>query len=166
MDLILSSVEKISDSEKIESIYMKMPVGKLSGQALDSFFEESIKYHIDIFTKKIAEYEPTNLYSAWRTIVRSIDEMINIPLELEEEKDSDLFLKLSFDIRVPKNILAFKKVAEMLETQFEQNVSERFKQFVIISHAINKTYEDRGIFQLLESGFNLAQINQVMKNLV
>lgn len=64
---------------------MKLPVGKITGEELDKLFSDSIKYHEEIFINTIAEYDPIQVYSDWRTLIRSIDEIINIAGELDTE---------------------------------------------------------------------------------
>lgn len=135
---------------------MKLPVGKLSGEQLDAFFEESMNYHIVTFFKIIEEYEPINLYSDWRTIVRSIDEIINIPLELKHQTDIDKFLQLNFDFLNQKNLPPFMEVFEIIKKNFDKNVAERFKQLALMSSAINSSYETNGIFNLQGHRLNLS----------
>lgn len=135
---------------------MKLPIGKISGQQLDDLFKEAINYHVDIFIKTISEYEPAKLYSDWRTIVRTIDEIINIPLELATKDESDKFLKLNFNFFDKQNLPPFKKVIDILEKQFENNVAERFKQIALMSNAINASYQTYGIFNQQGSGLNLS----------
>jgi hypothetical protein len=126
---------------------MKLPIGKISGQQIDDLFNQSINYHIDIFYKTIAEYEPNNLYSDWRTIIRSIEEIINIPGELDSEEECNKFLHLKFDFMDSKNLPPFKDVIDILERQFENKVAERFKQIALMSNAINMSFQMKGIFE-------------------
>lgn len=135
---------------------MKLPVGKISGEALDTLFNQAIAYHLDIFTKAIAEYEMIELYSNWRTIVRTIDELINIPLELKNDGESERFLKLKFDFLNGSNLKLFREVLDILEKRFENNVSARFQQIAMMSYAINATYQKQGIYQKTGLPLNLS----------
>ena len=135
---------------------MKLPVGKISGLQLDTLFNEVIKYHIDIYFKTISEFEHTNLYSNWRTIIRTIDEIINIPLELDNEDEIMKFLHLKFDFIANQNFDEFKDVLEILNRQFENNVSARFQQIAMMSYAIDATYQKQGIYNKQGSNLNLS----------
>lgn len=141
---------------------MKLPIGKIEGQQLEDFFKEAINYHIDIFIKTISEYEPGKLYFDWRTIVRTIDEIINIPLELDTKEESDKFLKLNFNFLDIQNLPPFEEVIDILESKFENNVAERFKQIALMSSAINASYQTQDIFNKQGSGLNLSScINSI-----
>jgi hypothetical protein len=89
---------------------MKFPVGIIKGEQLNTIFEEFIKYHIENFHKIVSEYEPKQLYSNWRSLVRSIDEIINIPMELSDENEINCFLELSFNFLDTRNQFKLKKV--------------------------------------------------------
>jgi len=125
---------------------MKLPIGKIKTEEIDEIFGESITYHIDTFYETISEYEPLSLYSNWRSIVRSIDEMINIPWELDDETEIELFLNLDFNFLNLNNLPKLKVVLDILEKRFEKNVAIRFKQLAMMCMAIDKSYETQGIF--------------------
>ncbi len=125
---------------------MKLPIGKLNKEVIDKLFTESIKYHIDTFYTTLSEYDPIHLYSHWRSIVRSIDEIINIPLELSDETEINLFLNLDFNFLDANNILKLKVVFDILEKRFEKKVAIRFQQLAMMCMAIDKSYEAQGIF--------------------
>lgn len=126
---------------------MQLPIGIISGGQLDQFFEESMKYHIDVFYKNIMEFEPAHLYSNWRSIVRSIDEIINIPLELDNTKDSERFLQLNFSFEDQSNIKSMMSVFQILEEKFDKNVAVRFQQLALMCYAIHRSYEKNGIYK-------------------
>lgn len=125
---------------------MKLPVGKILNKELDDFFEKSIKYHIDTFYKTIEEYEQKQLYSHWRSIVRSIDEIINIPCELDDEQATTNFLKLNFNFLNQTNLPKLKRVLDALEKQFDKKVAIRFQQLAMMCFAIDSSYRSHGIF--------------------
>jgi len=135
---------------------MKLPIGKLVGKQINDLFEKSIKYHIDIFYKTLEEYEPIQLYSNWRSIVRSIDELINIPLELDNEKDIQKFLDLNYNFLNKINLLPLKEVLYLLENKFDKNVSTRFLQLSMMCSSINESFKSNGIFQQQGTGLNLS----------
>jgi hypothetical protein len=125
---------------------MKLPIGKIKKEEIDKIFIESIKYHISTFYETISEYEPLCLYSHWRSIVRSIDEMINIPMELDDETEIELFLNLDFNFFDTNNLAKLKVVLDLLEKHFDKNVAIRFQQLAMMCMAIDKSYESQGIF--------------------
>lgn len=135
---------------------MKLPVGKISGEALDKLFSDSIKYHISTFLGIIAEYEPIDLFSNWRTLIRSIDEIINIPGELNSQKDSRKFLSLGFDFTKQSTQNEFGEIINLLKQQFDDSVATRFTQIALMSSVINKVYEEKGLYYRQGSGLNLA----------
>ncbi|OFX56896.1 MAG: hypothetical protein A2046_00065 [Bacteroidetes bacterium GWA2_30_7] len=135
---------------------MELPIGKISGTQLDNIFEESIKYHIDNFYKTISEYEPTQLYSNWRSIVRSIEELINIPLELSNSDEIDVFLRLNINFLDPNNLPHLKRIIELLENKFEKNIAIRFQQLTLMCSAINESYKSHGIFKQQGNKLNLS----------
>lgn len=135
---------------------MKLPVGKISGEQLNRIFEDSIKYHIEMFYKTISEYEPLELYSNWRTIIRSIDEIINIPLECDEPTFISKFLALDFNFIQSNNFPELKEVLDFLENKFEKNIAVRFQQLSMMCFATDKAYEKSGVYNMQGSGLNLS----------
>ena len=135
---------------------MKLPIGKISGKQLNDLFIESIKYHLDIFYKTIAEFEPLELYSNWRTIVRSIDEIINIPLELHNLKEKEDFLRLNFNLLNSANLPQLKVILELLEKRFNKNIAIRFQQMAMMCFAVNESFKNHGIFEQRGTDHNLS----------
>lgn len=134
----------------------KMPIGKISGDDLIKFQEDGIEYHIKMFKETIAEYEPSYLYSHWRTLVRSIDEIINIPFELKNDTDKSLYLSLDFDFFNQNNLPPFAKTVETIEKQFGDKVAMRFKQTALMCGAIDKSYKTNGIYDLQGNNLSLS----------
>lgn len=135
---------------------MKLPIGKIADIALNDFFEKSIKYHIDTFYKTIEEYEPKQLYSHWRSIVRSIDEIINIPFELDDEQETTDFLKLNFDFINQNNLPQLKNVLDTLQKQFDIKTACRFQQLAMMCYAVDALYRSQGIFQQQGNSLRLS----------
>ena len=135
---------------------MKLPIGKISGSQIDKLFEESIRYHLDTFYNTISEYEPTELYSNWRSIVRSIDEIINIPFELENSDEIQMFLGFNFNSLNPQTLHVFKAILDLLKKQFDKNVADRFQQLSMMCFAINESFKSHGIFDQQGTGLNLS----------
>ena len=133
-----------------------MPIGKISGDDLIKFQEEGIEYHIKMFKDTLADYEPSYLYSYWRTLVRSIDEIINIPFELEDNKDKVNFLNLDFDFFDSNNLPPFARTVDILEKQFGDKVAMRFKQLALMCGAIDKSYKTNGIYDLQGNKLRLS----------
>ncbi|HBS87597.1 MAG: hypothetical protein A2W91_15145 [Bacteroidetes bacterium GWF2_38_335] len=134
---------------------MKLPIGKIKKDKIDEIFVESIKYHIDTFYTTLSEYEPLHLYSHWRSIVRSIDEIINIPMELDDISEINLFLDLDFNFYDSNNLPKLKVVLDILEKRFEKNVAIRFQQLAMMCMAIDSSYEPQGIFNYLGNELRL-----------
>lgn len=136
---------------------MKLPIGKIKKVDIDLIFEKSIKTHIDTFYSTLSEYEPMHLYSNWRSIVRSIDEMINIPIELDDETEINLFLNLDFNFLNTNNLSKLEDVLNILEQRFEKKVAIRFHQLAMMCKAIDSSYESQGTFN--HQGNNLRLNN-------
>lgn len=124
---------------------MKLPIGKLQKNNIDKIFSDSIKYHLDTYYATLSEYDPIHIYSHWRSIVRSIDELINIPGELSDEGERSLFLNLDFDFLDLNNLQKFKIVFDLLEKRFEKKVALRFQQLATMCKVIDASYESQGI---------------------
>lgn len=134
---------------------MKLPIGKLKKDEIDDLFTKSIKYHLDTFYTTISDYDPKYLYSHWRSIVRSIDEIINIPMELSDETEVNLFLGLDFNFLDSSNLPKLKVVLEILENRFEKKVAIRFQQLAMMCMAIDTSYQTQGIFNQQGNGLRL-----------
>jgi len=134
---------------------MKLPIGKLKKEEINDFFTKSIKYHLDTFYATISEYNPKYLYNHWRCLVRSIDEIINIPMELSDETELTLFLELDFNFFDTNNLPKLKVVLEILENRFEKKVAIRFQQLAIMCMAIDKSYQTQRIFNQQGNGLRL-----------
>ncbi|HWJ25178.1 MAG TPA: hypothetical protein VNS32_01470 [Flavisolibacter sp.] len=141
---------------------MKLPVGKISKDEINEIFEKSIKHHVNIFYKTVSDFQPTYLYSHWRSIVRSVDEMINIPMELSEIEEIDRILNLSFNFLDPSNLPELQAVLSILKRQFGDNVATRFQQLAMMCFAIDSTYTSQGIFKNIGSNLRLnSTINTI-----
>lgn len=134
---------------------MKLPIGKLKKDEIDDLFTKSIKYHLDTFYTTISDYDPKYLYSHWRSIVRSIDEIINIPMELSDESEVNLFLGLDFNFLDSSNLPKLKVVLEILENRFEKKVAIRFQQLAMMCMAIDTSYQTQGVFNQQGNGLRL-----------
>src|SRR5690606_23832217 len=134
---------------------MKLPIGKINKNDIDIIFEKSIKYHIDTFYTTLSEYHPLHLYSHWRSIVRSIDEMINIPMELDDPSEISFFLNLDFNFLNPNNLTNLKIVLNILEKRFDKKVTIRFHQLAMMCMAIDSSYKSQGIFNHLGNNLRL-----------
>ncbi|MCF0266225.1 hypothetical protein KW868_17380 [Acinetobacter guillouiae] len=134
---------------------MNLPNGKLKKEEIDKVFSKSIKYHIDSFYTAISDYEPRQLYCHWRTLVRSIDEIINIPLELPDDNEINQFLNLNFNFSDPNNIQKLGVVLKILENRFNKNVALRFKDLAMMCMAIDISYQSIDFFSQQGNVFRL-----------
>ena len=152
----------LDTNKQLLLIQMKLPVGKISGEALDALFNQAITYQLDIYTKTIAEYQMIDLHSNWRTIIRTIDELINIAGELKDEEEIRKFLDLQFDFVTTKNFAPLKEVFDILTNRFENNVAERFQQITLISIALNTTYEKQGVYEKIGHYLKLSSTSNAI----
>tara|TARA_R110002051_G_scaffold325691_1_gene430236 strand:- start:643 stop:2154 length:1512 start_codon:yes stop_codon:yes gene_type:complete len=144
---------------------MKLPKGKISGTELDNLFKDSIEYHLTTYRDTIAEYNPELLYSHWRSIVRAIDEIINIPIELKDENEINDFLSLNFNFLQESNLPKLKKVLMNLESRFEKNVAIRFQQLAMMCFAIDSSYQSQGIFNQQGNDLRLTDTSSAISYL-
>ena len=144
---------------------MKLPTGKISGKDLDVLFENSIEYHINAYRNTIEEYNPKALFSHWRSIVRSIDEIINIPIELKEETEISSFLTLSFNFLEAENLPNLKKILTILESRFEKNVAIRFQQIALMCSAINLSNRIQSIPNYQDNDLDLSDTRSAISYL-
>lgn len=134
---------------------MKLPVGKIKRDDIAPLFEQSMTFHVDELCKVLAEYEPNQLYSHWNLLVRSIDEIINISLELDEEDEIEAFMQLDFNFMEGNNIDQLKKVLAILTDRFNADVATRFRNLALMCFAIDTSYKKQGFFDNNMVGFRL-----------
>ncbi len=128
---------------------MKLPVGTIAGNELEALFSKSIEYHIGIIRETLEPYDPVKLFKQWNLLVRSIDEIINIPLEFEGQSETEQFLSLNFDFLESSNLLQFQKVLDTITKQFDTKTAERFRNLALMSNAICKSYKITGAQYIL-----------------
>lgn len=64
----------------------KIPIGtQISGNEIDSFFNTAISNNLNDFYAVLSKYNGDILFEQWLQLIRSIDELINIPGELPEQ---------------------------------------------------------------------------------
>ena len=139
---------------------MKLPVGVLKGRELETIFGDSIVFHRDSFYATLSEYEPNQLYDQWRLLVRSIDEIINIPFELNDQAEEEAFLSLQFDLFVEENLRNFGIVLKILESRFDKGVALRFKNMVLMAGTMDKVLGGKGYFEDSGNQFSLSGVKE------
>ena len=123
---------------------MQFPVGKIVGKQIDELFQTAIKYNLSAYYDALDKFQPNYFYDNWQRLVRSIDELINLPLEIEDDKFFNDFISLDFDFSKASNGMQFQHVCSLLKSKFNENVSSRFQHLVMMSFAIGKAFEMQG----------------------
>ena len=125
---------------------MKLPVGKITGKDLEDLFEKSIEHHQDMLYEAFSEYEPEDLFKKWNLLVRSIDEIINIPFELKNISEREMFLSLPFEFMNQENLPKFGAVLIILQQRFGIGVAMRFQELAMMCCTIDVIYSSKGYF--------------------
>ncbi len=126
---------------------MELPKGKIKYTEIDKFFKDSINYHIKIFYDEISQYEPTCLFENWKKLIRCIDEIINLPLEIKASANKHLFETTNISTKTNTSLAHFKQVFQNVAKEFDSNVAERFKSLTLMSTAINSAFKSNGVFE-------------------
>lgn len=134
---------------------MELPKGIIRGEELNTFSKESIEYHRKMFYKLLSQYDPNTLFHNWRTLIRSMDEIINIPLELKYKENIASYLNISFDFSNPMSYLSLHHTLSMLQKNFDSEVAERFKLLAFISFGLDVTYQVHEVFEAMGSSMRL-----------
>lgn len=108
---------------------MNNPNKKMSGIELDNFLILFQEYSISNIKNYLAKYEFMSLYSNWTKLIRSVDELINLPLEIKDATTQKEFLNLSFNFNNKNEIHKFKLVLKKIELQFGNEISTRLLIF-------------------------------------
>lgn len=139
---------------------MNYPNEKLSGIDLDKFLIEAQEYSISSIKKHFSKYEFISLYSNWIILLRCIDELINLPSEIEDETTRKEFLELSFNLMDKNELHKFMAVLKKIELQFGGDVSERLLKFAQMNFASTMAYEKQGLNELLP--FNFSNVSSAI----
>lgn len=139
---------------------MTLPNHILTGLELDSFLESSQNYSLTSIKDHFAKYEPTSLKKNWFSLLRCIDELINLPWEIEDDNLRNEFLALSFNLLDKVELKKFMFVLEGIESQFGKEVSTRLFQFAQMNFASTMAYESKGLNKLLP--FNFSAVNSAI----
>ncbi len=139
---------------------MKYPDKKLSGFELDEFLIEAQEYSISSIKRHFSKYDCVSLYHNWMLLLRCIDELINLPLEIENEKTQGEFLTLSFDLINGEELKKFMIVLKKIELQFGNEVSERLLTFAKMNYVSALVYEKHGLNRLLP--FNFSNVSSAI----
>ncbi len=146
----------------IKKRFMKLPFGKINKNQIDAFSEESIEYHLDMIYKVIEEYDMENLYENWRILIRSIDELINIPLELDDPKEIEDYLSLSLGCIDVINKEHLVHVLNILEKRFDVEVKNRFLNLSLMVRAVSLAYRINNAIDIFGYGINLSDVRNAL----
>ena len=130
---------------------MKLPQGKMKTEELNAFFEESIEYHIKSFYDKISEYEPISLFNDWRLLLQCIDELINIPFEIKNDENLNLFLNSKIDLKDQTSFLTIKNTMDFLKERFDENVARRYYQIMLMTSSINLAFIENQYYDIYDN---------------
>jgi len=133
---------------------MDYPNKKLSGIELDNFLIEAQDYSISSIKKYFAKYEFKSLYKNWTILLRCIDELINLPYEIDDKTTREEFLSLSFNLMDENELHKFMLVLKKIELQFGIEVSKRLLTFAKMNFASTMAYEGKGFNELLPFNFS------------
>lgn len=138
---------------------MKLPKGIIKSDELNTFLENSINYHLHAFYDKISEYEPISLFNDWRKLIRCIDELINIPIEVKSGNELEEFLKskINFD-NIINSLDSVKKSKLFLSNRFNDDVAERYSILIMMCSAIHKAFSLHNYYENSGSSLNLENV--------
>src|SRR3954466_13194630 len=135
---------------------MKLPKGTFTGEQLDEILEQYIEHNKSVFYTTISQYDPMQLYSHWQSIVRSIDEIINIQFELQDINEKKNFLELNFNFFDDENVSKLKIVIDTIEKRFEKKVADRLFAFVFMCKAVDASNNDLSVVNQKGMELNLS----------
>ncbi|MBP2834229.1 hypothetical protein J8281_18680 [Aquimarina sp. U1-2] len=127
------------------TIEMNLPNKLLKGDELNFFLESAQAYSLNAIKEHFAKYEPESLKENWFLLLRCIDELINLSLEIEDHNVRKDFLDLSFNLMDESQLAKFKSVLHKIEDQFGKDVSQRLFQFAQMNFASTIAYENHGL---------------------
>lgn len=136
---------------------MKSPEKKMEGEELDEFLKNARHYSINSIKDYFTKYEPVCLYHNWRLLIRSIDEFINIPWEIDDSIFRNEFMNLSFNLINKAELHKFMAVYQKLEIQFGKDVSIRFLNFGKMNFASTMAYQKNKLNEQLPFNFATVQ---------
>jgi hypothetical protein len=90
----------------------------------------SIDSQLENYRQVLCEYEPAALYENWFELLRAIEELGNIPMELDSFFD---YMMLPFDV----SDTAFKDTQEEISKKYSPKVSERFSKLFMMCTQLN-----------------------------
>lgn len=130
-----------------------MPIGiKISGAEIDSYFEDAITNRLDDLFSILSNYNGDILFEQWTKLIQSIDELINIPGELEED---EFFIFLSLKINTDTcNDPHYYQCLDILEKNFNINVAKRVGLLICQSASI--------IYSLRHNGIDIPNITNYL----
>ena len=122
----------------------KIPIGtQISGNEIDSFFNTAISNNLNDFYAVLSKYNGDILFEQWLQLIKSIDELINIPSELPEQ----LALKI-LSQKVNINVHCdpcFFNCLDTLKEHFGIYVAKRVGLLICQSACVIKALRDKGI---------------------
>jgi hypothetical protein len=124
-----------------------------------------IQFNTDAFAKVLFAFSANPLFHQWRLMIRSIEEMINIPLEIN---NIPFFSSLRFNfVNDPddKNKAHLAKLSNELTAIFDKEVATRFRLLSLMCNTSNEIYNQGKIWDFIGSGLNLSSVEQASRYL-
>ncbi|WP_295230353.1 hypothetical protein [uncultured Chryseobacterium sp.] len=138
---------------------IKIPIGKMSGDRIDSLFQRLINGNINQFYSILSQYDKESLFQHWSTLVRSIDELINFPSELFDDENELLeFQMLNCDFEDENNARSLMETCQLLRKRFGDEVAKRFIDLFMMAFDMENSINFK--LTTCHSGFSLNTIGQ------
>ena len=125
---------------------MRRPNSLLKGTELEAYLTKEQEYHQHALTKHISRYEKKCFIENLKELIRTIEEFINLQLEIDNDEDLQLFL--AFDnSNFSFSISQINVICNRLEKQFDQGVINRLKSIMLMNIALYNGYKISGMHE-------------------
>lgn len=124
---------------------------------IEGIFKNSISYHSQMFDQKLGEFSSVPLFEDWRLFIRSVDEFINIPLELA---DPAPYVNLEFNLMTQQGIQELQKTNKLIASNFGSEVTTRFNIMAIMCKASDYAYHTQNFWQAIGYGLGLSGVSK------
>lgn len=141
----------------------KVPTGTYSDKTtIEQIFLNAAEYHFKMFDDKIAKFQSAKLFQDWRMLIRSVDEWINIPLELPLTVRNQTGA-LTLELLSPARMEVIAPVLNQIRQHFGTDVAMRFVSLFGMTTVLKKTYSDHNIISGLGHGLTFANVGNASK---
>ncbi|WP_412025051.1 hypothetical protein [Burkholderia cepacia] len=95
----------------------------LVGTEAEKFILKEISNHLEGISETLAKYDPIHAVKVWRETLRAVEELINLPGEIEDDELRNGLLSYRL---LPTDPLALMQIRQALRDRFDGRVAERF----------------------------------------